>query len=300
MYEKILLPLDGSALSAGILPYARLLARLLILPVELVYVADSARLGAYSPRLGNGDFLREIAATFPEGVSVKPTVEHGNPADVIINLASAHAGTLVTMSTRGYAGAARWLLGSVADKVLHGLKGDVLMMRPDASGAATVELKTILVPLDGSQAAEKVLPPVSELATLLNLEMLLVHVTKHFYAGPPESFAPVFGAVANLKELWERDKAEGNRYLKAKADQLRERGLNCFSTRVIEAGVDGAAGEIVDLAQKIPGSLIAMTRHGDSRLSQWLVGSVTKRVVQHSRRPVLVVQAQSYETAAPE
>jgi nucleotide-binding universal stress UspA family protein len=241
-----------------------------------------------------GDYLEKIAASFSGFTNVKCAIELGNPAEVIINTASAEPGTLVAMATHGYSGAMRWLLGSVAEKALHALDSDLLLVRPEgANGSGEVELKTVLVPLDCSEPAEGLLPTVSELAKLLDLEVLLVHVTKHVYAGPPDAFLPVFGAIPNLKELWEQDKAKGKKYLSEKADQLRAQGTVHLSTRLIEGGVDGAAGEIVDLAQKISASLIAMTSRGQSGIGRWLVGSVTKRVVQHSKSPVLVVRPQS-------
>ena len=294
MYQKILVPLDGSKLSAGVLPYVRWLATALKASVELLHVNDPARLAPYSPPMQRGEYLEKVAESFPGITKKKCTIELGNPAEVIINMASAEPKTLVAMATHGYSGAARWLLGSVAEKVLYALTSDLLFMRPgDVDTGGEVTLKTILVPLDRSEPAEKVLPAVSELANLLDLQILLVHVTKHVYAGPPDAFLPVFGAIPNLKELWERDKAEGNKYLTEKADQMRARGIAHLSTRLIEGGVDSAAGGIVDLAQKISGSLVAMTSHGESGIGRWLIGSVTKRVVQHSKSPVLVVRSQS-------
>ncbi|MGE5215489.1 MAG: universal stress protein, partial [Chloroflexota bacterium] len=272
----------------------RWLATALKAPVELLHVNDPARLAPYAPPMQRGDYLEKVADSFSGSTKIKCTIELGNPAEVIINMASVEPGTLVAMATHGYSGAARWLLGSVAEKVLYGLTSDLLLMRPggvDTGGE--VPLKTILVPLDRSEPAEKILPPVSQLANLLDVDLLLVHVTRHVYAGPPDAFLPVFGAIPNLKELWERDKAEGNKYLSEKADQMRARGIGHLSTRLIEGGVDGAAGEIVDLAQKISGSLIAMTSYGQSGIGRWLIGSVTKRVVQHSKSPVLVVRSQS-------
>jgi nucleotide-binding universal stress UspA family protein len=173
------------------------------------------------------------------------------------------------------------------------LTGDLLLVRPQgANRSSEVELKTLLVPLDCSEPAEKIFSTVSELAHLLNLEILLVHVTKHVYTGPPDAFLPVFGAIPNLKELWEHDKAEANKYLTEKVDQLRAQRLTNLSFKVIEGGVDGAAAEIIDAAQNISGSLIAMTSHGQTGIERWLIGSITERVVCHSRTPVLVVRPQ--------
>lgn len=294
MYNRILVPLDGSNLAAGILPYVRWLARVLKVPVELLYVDDPARLAPYSPRMQRGDFLEKVAASFSGGANVKCTTESGSPAGVIINMASAAPGMLVGIATHGYSGAARWLLGSVAEKVLRALTSDLLLVRPHGVTAeGEAELKTVLVPLDCSAPAEKVLPTVSELAHSLDLEVQLVHVTKHVYAGPPDAFLPVFGAIPNLKELWEQDKAQASEYLAGKVAQLRAQGLAKLSSKVIDGGVDGAAGEIIDYAQKIPGTLIAMTSHGQTGIGRWLIGSVTERVVCHSTTPVLVTRPQT-------
>jgi nucleotide-binding universal stress UspA family protein len=293
MYHKILVPLDGSPLSAGILPYVRWLATAVKLPLELLHVNDSDRLEPYSPPMQRGDYLAKVAATFAKSADVKCTIEQGNPAEVIINIASAEPGMLVAMATHGYSGAARWLLGSVAQKALRALTNDLLLVRPgSANDSDQVELKTVVVPLDCSLPAEKVLPPVAELSRSLNLEILLVHVTKHVYSGPPDAFLPVFGAIPNLKELWEHDKAEGIKYLNEKAEELCAQGITRLSSRLIEGGVDGAAAEIIDLAQHISGSLIAMTSHGRGGIGRWLIGGVTERVVCNTRSPVLVVRPQ--------
>ncbi len=294
MYRKILVPLDGSSLSASVLPYVRWLAPALKLEVELLHVQDPDRLAPYSPPMERDGYLENIAATFVRGSKVECTIEKGNPAEVIVAKTSAEPGVLVAMATHGYTGPARWLLGSVTQKALHALRSDLLTVRPGGAGdKGLAEVKTILVPLDRSTLAEQALPPVVELALLLNLEILLVHVTKHVYSAPTDAFLPVFGAIPNLQELWEYDKAEGAKYLSEKVEQLRQQGATRASSQVIAGGVDGAAAEIIDLAANIAGSLIAMTSMAQRGIERWLVGSVTERVVSHSRVPVLVIRAQA-------
>ena len=292
MYKKILVPLDGSDLSASVLPYVRWLASTLRTPVELLHVEDVNRLAPYSPPLQIG-YLDGIAESFSHGSDVKCTIERGSPAELIIHKASAEPGVLVAMATHGYTGAARWLLGSVTQKALHGLHGDLLTVRPGAAGDRQAALETIIVPLDLSPAAEQVFAAVSDLARRLAVEILLVHVTKHVYTGPSDAFLPVFGAIPNLKELWEHDEAAGAAYLTEKVTELRARGVTRISSKVLPGGVDGAAGEIIAAAENTPRSLIVMTSVGQSGLARWLVGSVTERVVCHSRTPVLVIRAQA-------
>jgi nucleotide-binding universal stress UspA family protein len=292
MYKKILVPLDGSDLSASVLPYVRWIASTLRTPVELLHVEDVNRLAPYSPPLQIG-YLDGIAESFSDGSDVKCTIERGSPAELIIHKASAEPGVLVAMATHGYTGAARWLLGSVTQKALRGLHGDLLTVRPGAAGDRQAALETIIVPLDLSAAAEQVFAAVSDLARRLAVEILLVHVTKHVYTGPPDAFLPVFGAIPNLKELWEHDEAAGAAYLTEKVTELRARGVTRISSKVLPGGVDGAAGEIIAAAENTPRSLIVMTSAGQSGLARWLVGSVTERVVCHSRTPVLVIRAQA-------
>lgn len=292
MYNRILVPLDGSKLSAGIIPYVRWLARAFKTPVELLHVNAPAHLAPDSLPTQDNDYLQNSATSFSGIVNIKCTLRIGTPADVIIDQARAEPQTLVAMATHGYSGAKRWLLGSVAEKVLRALAGDLLLVRSEETdGSGEVQLKTILVPLDGSELAEKVLPTVLEMTKRLGLEVLLVHVTKRVYTGPPEGILPVIGAIPNLKELWEQDKAEGNKYLSRKVEELHGKGIANVSPALIDGGVDGAAAEIIDLAQSISGSLIIMTSHGRSGIGRWLIGSVTERVVRHSKRPVLVVRA---------
>jgi len=54
----------------------------------------------------------------------------GDPASVILDLAKKHHNSIVVMSTRGRTGLARWILGSVADKVVRGAAGPLILIRP--------------------------------------------------------------------------------------------------------------------------------------------------------------------------
>jgi nucleotide-binding universal stress UspA family protein len=290
MYSKILIPLDGSKLAEAVLPYARALAKDLKLPVDLLYVNDADQPAACAPFIA-GEYLKSIVDTFGGTVAVRSIVEAGKTAAMIVEIAAAEPAMLIAMTTHGYSGPKRWLLGSVAEKVLRAAANHVLLVRP-ANGEphAEAKLTTVLVPLDGSKLAETVLPTVSELALRLALQVLLVRVTRRIYSAPPEGFLPVFGAnVPNLKKLWEEANAEANQYLIEKANQLRQQGLTQVAPLVLESGVDGAAAAIIDLVKKTPENLVTMCTHGESGIGNWPVGSVTERVVRHTTGPVLVI-----------
>jgi nucleotide-binding universal stress UspA family protein len=149
----------------------------------------------------------------------------GEPAGTIVDLAAAQAGTLIAMTTHGYSATRRWLLGSVADKVLHGSANHLLLVRPtDGDAGGEAPLKTILVPLDGSALAEKVVPIATELASRLALEIVLVRVLTRVYFGPPDTILPLFSQYVLNQRLWAKH-ARVDEYLASKVDELRAQGL---------------------------------------------------------------------------
>ena len=295
MYSRILVALDGSNFAESIVSHVRCIAPALNAPVDLIHVHDRTQPTPYSLPSEAARYLAKIAESLHDSTTINCACETGNPADRIIEFAAAHPNTLVAMATHGFSGLKPWLLGSVTEKVLHAAKNDLLVVRPaEGNGNGTAEIKTMLVPLDGSQLAEKVLPTVAELALKLNLEVVLVRVVKHFYTAPPEAFLPVFGAnVPNLKRQRQDALDAANKYLVEKLATLRALGLTQVSLLVMESGIDGAAAEIVDLTKKTPNPLVVMSSHGESGVGRWLIGSVTERVVRYSGKPVLVVRAPS-------
>jgi len=192
MYTR-LIPLDGSKVAEQVLPYARFLAKALAIPVELLEVVDPEALALLSnPRQGryvdtvlaegienSKNYLEAIGRSF-QGAKVKSLVEKGKAEDVVIEKAAADKNTLIVMATHGRSGIQRWLLGSVADKVLHGATNHVLLVRANDGGKTDGEaaLKTVIVPLDGSPLAEQVLPYVVELAKKIKLNLVLMRRTR--------------------------------------------------------------------------------------------------------------------------
>jgi nucleotide-binding universal stress UspA family protein len=294
VYSKILVPLDGSKLSEGVLPYARMIARAINLPVELLFVNPALRAGPHAPPMQGGEYLAEVAASFAGVADVKCTVELGDPAGTIVDLVARQPQTLIAMATHGYSGAQRWLLGSVTEKVLHAAPNHLLLVRPrgeDSSGEA--RLKTVVVPLDGSGLAEAVLPTVRDWAARLLLEVVLVRVLPHVSFAPPDAFLPVFGMnLPNQKEIWAQARSEATEYLNGKVEHLRAAGLSDVTALVIDGSAGGAAAEIIDLAKKTSDNMVAMSTHGASGVGRWLIGNVTERVVRYSSDPVLVIRPQ--------
>ncbi len=298
MYGKVLVPLDGSKVAEQILPYARFLARTLKAPIEFIGVVDVA---AVAPRVSSDnaryvdtlvsegmrtckDYLESIARTFP-GISSKCIVVRGSPGEVIIERAADDKTTLVAMATHGRSGMNRWLLGSVAEKVLCGSSNPLLLVRATEQGKSKGEsvLKSILVPLDGSELAEQVLPHVTSLAKTIPLEIVL------FRAYSLKQLISTYeDYVPDWDVLEAESQGEASNYLNGKVRQLKSQGLVDVCSVISEGA---AAEKIIDLAKSTANSLIAICTHGRSGVKRWVLGSVTERVVRHSGDPVLVIRA---------
>jgi nucleotide-binding universal stress UspA family protein len=303
MYDKILVALDGSNVSERILPHAQMFSVVLRLPVELVTVIDPESLkglvgdndadfrSLLNVRQTNADlYLKSIAPVFKGGARVECTVAVGEPDDVIVDRAAKDAETLIAIGTHGRSGIDRWMLGSVADKVLHVARNPLLLVRTtDGSKMpATVALKSIIVPLDGSELAESVLPHAEALSKKMNLEVILLrtfNIPNAYY----------YTETYTIDErIWEMLEKEAEDYLAEKVKLLKSAGV----ANVRSAAVQGFAAEkIIDFGRQTPASLIAMCTHGRSGVRRFLLGSVADRVVRHSGDPVLLIRAPAAASA---
>ena len=295
MYTRMLVPLDGSETAEKVLPYARALAVSLNIPVELLGVIEISRY-ASGERVRyletfldtairrNQEYLERVAKTFPDG-SVETTVEGGAPAEAIITKAAENKGTIIVMATHGRSGLKRWLLGSVAEKVLRGASNPALLIR--ANGEAETEGEAtpnrIIAPLDGSELAEAVLPPVVELAKALKLKVVLLRA--YSVKAIMEGFEDF---LHDSNEIEAELKKETTSYLDNWVERLKCEGF----ADVVPIVSEGEAAEIIiELAKGSPNSLIAMCTHGRSGVKRWVLGSVTEKVVRHAGDPVLVIRA---------
>lgn len=142
---RIVLPLDGSRVAESVLPVARDLARQLKLGVLLVQVIPSDPALDREEDVTSGlpgtviAEMEEAAATYLERVAVqfrKDGTEcevrtlRGRVAESLLGLARTESGCLVAMSTHGRSGAARAVLGSVADHIMRGGSDVMLVVRP--------------------------------------------------------------------------------------------------------------------------------------------------------------------------
>lgn len=300
MFEKLLVPLDGSALAEQAIPTASAIARITHASIELVMVEEPSPFGgdeivpwrsiAATP---DAEYLKTIAAELRSGASLPITVAtlRGRAAEVIAARANEIGAGLIVMTSHGRTGLSRAWLGSVADAVVRTSAIPVLMLRPvdvpRRSYAARFGFKRVIVPLDGSTLSADILGTVAELAAPTAARVALLRVV------PPVPPTSAFAPVANMANLpfvpddlaTRRLVDEAKRDLEEVAGRLRERTLLDVTTEVaVSAHV---ADAIVDFARDHSGDLIAMSTHGRGA-SRWLVGSVADKVLRASGLPVLL------------
>jgi nucleotide-binding universal stress UspA family protein len=145
-----------------------------------------------------------------------------------------------------------------------------------------VALTKVIVPLDGSPLAEKVLPHVVDVAKKMGIGVVFFRA----YALPPAVSADEYGTYS--EELFSQLEAEAKDYLAEKVTEVEQKGVENVSS-VVDIGY--GAEEIIRLARKTSNNFIAMCTHGRSGVTRWVLGSVTERVVRHSGDPVLIIRA---------
>ncbi len=156
MYKKILVTLDGSALAECVLPHVAILARATGAEVTLVTVlTPETCLAAAGPTLeqipeavaerkealkGEAQlYLERIANVFLKGIVTHSALREGDVARQILACAEEEGFDLIAMATHGRSGIDRFIMGSVAERVLRGTFKPVLLIRASAAGPQQVD-----------------------------------------------------------------------------------------------------------------------------------------------------------------
>lgn len=141
----------------------------------------------------------------------------------------------------------------------------------------------ILVPLDGSARAERILPCVEELASRFGSRITLLQIVEpNLSLVSPYDVAP-YDTYDEVK----RNEAEAELYLMGQEGSFRSKGIQAKS--IIESGP--VVTSILNVAEREGCDLIAMASHGHSGLQQVLHGSVAAGVLHRADKPLMLVRA---------
>ena len=143
-------------------------------------------------------------------------------------------------------------------------------------------LKKILVPLDGSELAEKALPYAQALAQKFEAQLILVRILPPLIVTPnQDEQASLLAGIYRLGEV------EADSYLTNIGIRLQKLNLNIQVERLEGSPV---AEMILELAEDKGVDVIVMSTHGYSGNKRWIYGSVANKVLQHAPCPVFLVR----------
>jgi nucleotide-binding universal stress UspA family protein len=302
--RRIVVPLDGSVRAERALQPAMAIARQARGLVRLVAVdppwVGTELLPWIGSELSAADHYRqarERMAGYLDGVARQvgetgPTVEtevrSGRPEEEILDACASWDCDLLVMATHGRGGFGRLWLGSVTDRVIRRASVPLLLVSAaDASergGPAPDHgsIRTILLPLDGSSLATQAVAPAHALGRLFDAEYVLVRVVVPVVLSrAPFDVAPPITAVHPERV------AAARRELDETAGRLRAAG--CQVRAVVSEEADPARA-LIEMADSMPGSLVAIASHGWGGLRRAVLGSVADKLVRGATRPTLVVR----------
>ncbi len=288
--DHVMVPLDGSAYAERTIPVALFLAKAhsaRITVVSILAQRSLLRVMALTPERGRATFeereayLEAVAKRIrQQGVDADAVVAVGPVAETIDRIAQERDVDVLVISTHGRKGVRRWLLGSTASSILHVTSVPVLLVPPAAEQRVKEPRFTkILVPLDGSERAERALTYVRATRGVFDAEIILLHV-------PEVPEADIYGAMADVvAELRQQAERQGSAYLEGVAAALREEGLR---VRTLVTGSDPAE-TILEVSEKENVDVVMTTTHGRGGIERVLMGSVAERLAHHARSLLFLI-----------
>jgi nucleotide-binding universal stress UspA family protein len=274
--RRVLVPVDGSTFSERAV---RVIPRILDgKEVEATLFRVLPEMGAEISTPGVLTEAREAldllqADLAALGWAFETRVVVGDAATRIVAAAREEQADLIVMASHCRMGASRWIRGSVAERVLRRSDTPVLICPPRWLETAFWDeggIHRILVTLDGSEQAAAVLPLAEDLAARHGAELVLLRV----------------GAA--LPGADERTLAKERRLLAYSLEDERQRIASAGIAVTVRIALGDPVEEILIASNSA--DLVAMTTHGRSGPTRWLLGSVAERVLRACHRPLLLVR----------
>ena len=298
MFERILVPLDGSQLSTCSLPHAVAMAQASGATITLLHVMERrVNNTAISPvdwqlrKTEAQTYLDEISSQLANftTVTIQTVLLEGRVADRILEYVQQEKIDLVTPSSHGQGGINGWNVSSIALKVIHRLATSILLVRAyqmdhecQSGNWAAHQYQQIMAPLDGSQRAEHILPLTASLAGQQEAKLHLVHVV-----APPVMFQrmPLTAEDEQLAQrVFERNQEQAATYF----EQLRLRLVPQPQFHLLTG--DNIPAILHNFTQQQEVDLVVLSAHGHSGQRQWPYGSLVASFIAHGTTPILMLQ----------
>jgi nucleotide-binding universal stress UspA family protein len=302
MHRSLFVPLDGSASAEQALPLALGIARRAGAKLDLVsvQVPFPPVYGEGMARLDNpleaeardrarsylDGAVRRVAAA--SSIPAAATLLEGTVADALYQHARTTGVDLVVMTVIGAGPWTRLWLGSVADELVRRLPMPLVLLRPQEPAPELSRepvIKHILVPLDGSVAAEQIVEPAAALGALMQAKFTLLRVVTPAASAHNAPAADSGGASPRQPpQVEEQRRAEAQSYLDRVAQRLQAQSLPAETRVVIH---EHPAVAILD-AHSHDIDLVAFTTRGHRALPWLFLGSTADKLLRGASTPVLV------------
>jgi len=300
MFERILVPLDGSEIAEMSLPYAEELARGLGTEIILFHACgpdhrEHEHMHAIYLESLAGTLAGKMKVGQPDSAETRVTtkMETGGPQGTICNLVERNDVGLIIMTATGGSGINVAMLGSVADYICRTAPIPVMLIRPlnvNRTEGKKRLINRILLPLDGSSLSRLALSVAEELAARLDVPITLFQMARMSY---PTTVAYVPGISIPAIDYAKLNEGE-EKWVRAEIvtlqSELRKKGLTV--NYKITSGTN-AANDIIDTGKEVQADLIIMSSHGRSGFTRWALGSVAERVLRYGGIPLLLVNARA-------
>lgn len=269
MYERILVPLDGSRFSEEVIPYASGLAAAHDTELVLLRVLENE-----SEEREATPYVNRLAAA--HAAIGRCVLRPGDAASAVLEEARRQPDTLLAMTSRGHSGLMELALGSVAQRVLRGAGGPVLVYHPTGKPErkrASVRPQRVVLPLDGSPFAEAMAHDAGRFAHWLGAPLEVVSVVE-----------PVTAAeIGDVSGSGMADMESG--YVRTQAQQIGKR----YAVRSSWETLHGDPAKAI--AEHVAGSgdaILVMATRRKSALQAALLGSVTAACLHRAGVPILM------------
>ena len=292
MYGDILFPTDGRPGTNSALTRALDLARTFDATLHVLYAVNTGPLAESFPSEEQETLVDRLeqqgetttvdvqnrAAEYD--VNVVRHVQEGDPYRVVLEYAAEHGIDLVVMGTRGRADSGAHHIGSTTQRVLTRSDVPVLSVSLDEPEAVPesggVLYDRVVIPTDGSDAAERAAERALEIAARYDADVRVVYVVDTNTYGFEDAPRSIVGLL----------KEGGTNAVEAVEAEAREAGLS-VSTAILRGVPEDA---ILQYADGAGADLIAMGTRGKTSGNERLLGSTTARVVRRSGIPVLTTR----------
>ena len=290
MYDDILIPTDGSEAAERAVDYGAVLATAFDATVHALSVVDERdydgitgdesdvmREGVEAAKTAAEAAVDDVAERVDGDVTTHVTV--GVPSEAILEYVEAAGIDLVVMATHGRTGVERFIIGSVAEKVVRRADVPVVTVRVSEDLPLWPPIDRILVPTDGSDAAAVAVSHALDLAERFDATVDVVAVLDE------RTKLELYNVGTALEDVVGGLESTAERATRAIRDRATERGLDA-TTAVVE-GLPSRT--ICARAAETGADLVVMSTHGRTGLAHYLLGSVAERVVRNSSVPVCTV-----------